>query len=86
MDKMDPRVLAILSAHNGQLVLRFTNGEVRRFDVRPFMLRGPALAPLVDPTLFAAARVVSGAVEWPGEIDLCYHTLYPDSVPVPPAN
>ena len=35
---------------------------------------------LRDSTDFAQARVVDGSVEWPGEIDLSFDTLYIRSV------
>jgi hypothetical protein len=37
---------------------------------------------LRDSPEFAQARVVDGSIEWPGEIDLSYDTLYLRSVTV----
>ena len=34
------------------------------------------------PAAFQAARVVAGSVEWPGEVDLSYDTLYLESRPI----
>jgi len=33
------------------------------------------------PLAFQAVRVVSGSVEWPGELDLSYETLYVNGQP-----
>lgn len=37
---------------------------------------------LKDEARFASARVVAGSVEWPGEIDLSYDTLYVEGAEV----
>ena len=79
---MNPRVAGIHSASDGKLLLRFANGELREFDVRPYIARGGVFAALADPDRFAAAKVVAGSVEWPGDVDLSYDTLYMRSLPV----
>lgn len=64
-----------------RLLLTFANGETRIFDLTPYLDQGVfrQLQGLAD---FAKASVVAGSVEWPGEIDLSYDTLYLRSVPV----
>lgn len=79
---MNPRVQAIEAVHNTALDLRFEDGELRRFDVLPYIERGGVFAQLRDPGVFRSARVVAGAVEWAGEVDLSHDTLYLRSVPV----
>jgi hypothetical protein len=79
---MNPRVVRIDAARDGQLDLLFANGERRRFDVRPYIARGGVFAALADPGLFAGARVVAGAIEWPGEVDLSYDTVYLRGIPI----
>ena len=79
---MNPRLVGIHTASQGKLLLRFATGELREFDVGPYIARGGVFAALADPDRFAAAKVVSGSVEWPGEVDLSYDTLYVRSVPV----
>jgi hypothetical protein len=73
---VNPRVVRIEAARDGQLDLLFANGERRRFDVRPYIARGGVFAALAEPGLFGGARVVAGAIEWPGEVDLSYDTVY----------
>jgi hypothetical protein len=53
----------------------FENNERRRFDLKPYLGRG-IFVRLRDPSLFRAARVIAGSVEWPGGLDLSYDTLY----------
>ncbi len=61
-----------------ELALVFENGEQRLFDLKPYLKLG-VFARLEKLALFKTARVVSGSVEWSGEIDLSYDTLYLES-------
>jgi hypothetical protein len=61
--------------------LTFENGEKRIFDLKPYLDKD-IFARLQNESLFKTARVVSGSVEWQGEIDLSYDTLYLSSVPI----
>lgn len=79
---MNPRVTRIEAAADGKLLLRFTDGDLRSFDLAPYIARGGVFASLSDPAQLAEARVVSGSIEWPGEVDLSYDTLYLRSQPV----
>ncbi|MEY3013725.1 MAG: hypothetical protein RIT45_2460 [Pseudomonadota bacterium] len=72
---MNPHVVTVEQAQDGQLVLRFSNGERRHVDLRGLIARGRAFELLAEAGRFASARVVAGSVEWPGGIDLSYHTL-----------
>ncbi len=78
---MNPYVKSVRALNNYQLTLVFENEEQRIFDVRPYLSRG-IFVRLQNLTLFQAARVVAGSVEWPGELDLSYDTLYLESQPV----
>ena len=49
--------------------------------MKPYLRRG-VFARLRNPVTFRVARVVAGSVEWPGELDLSYDTLYLESLPV----
>ena len=60
------------------LLLLFANGEQRLFDISAYLDTG-VFRGLRDAAIFRAARVVAGSVEWPGEIDLSYDTLYLES-------
>jgi Protein of unknown function (DUF2442) len=76
---MNPRVLTLQTQPGHRLLLRFDNGETRLFDLTPWLDKG-VFRGLRDSPDFALARVVDGSVEWPGEIDLSYDTLYLRSV------
>jgi hypothetical protein len=77
---MNPYVKTAKALPDYQLALLFENGETRIFDVRPYLQRG-VFAQLENLARFRAARVVAGSVEWPGELDLSYDTLYVESRP-----
>jgi Protein of unknown function (DUF2442) len=62
------------------LLLTFTSGEQRRFDMRPY-LRYPVFRRLENPGFFSLAHVDYGTVTWPGDIDIAPETLYQYSVP-----
>ncbi|MGX8705081.1 MAG: DUF2442 domain-containing protein [bacterium] len=68
---LSPRVLRV----------RFANGELRDFDMVPLMER-KCYQPLKSDTLFFAARVAYGTVQWPNGLDIDPEWLYEDSVPV----
>jgi hypothetical protein len=77
---MNPRVVAVEANANYTLTLTFTNGEVRTFDVRPYLETG-IFRELREPSQFSSVRPVLGSVQWVGGQDLCPDTLYEDSVP-----
>jgi hypothetical protein len=64
-----------------ELLLRFNNGEERRFDMRPY-LHYPVFKRLENRGYFFLARVNYGTVTWPGEIDIAPETLYEESTPL----
>jgi hypothetical protein len=68
-------VTSVAAEPNFYLALTFSNGEKRRFDMRPY-LHLPIYRCLENPTFFALARVDYGTVVWPGEIDIAPETLY----------
>ena len=73
-----PRVTAVTPKDNFQLQLTFTSGEVKQFDVRPY-LEIPVYKSLIN--TFALAQVNFGTVIWPGDIDISPETLYLKSIP-----
>jgi len=78
---MNPYVRSIKPQEDYRLLLAFENGEMRVFDLKPY-LEKPVFKRLENIALFKTARVVSGSVEWQGEVDLSYDTLYLESKPV----
>jgi len=74
---MNPRINKVLPNDDYTLTLYFTNGEVKKYDVRPLLEQG-VFKQLKDLSIFKQARVSYGTVEWRGEIDICPDTLYED--------
>lgn len=63
-----------------KLLLTFENGEVKLFDMNPYLEKG-IFRELKDLSLFKSARVSFDTVEWENEADIDPETLYEDSVP-----
>jgi hypothetical protein len=78
---VNPYVRQVRPLSDSRLELVFENDEVREIDLSSYLSRG-VFARLREGSLFRAARVVAGSVEWPGGIDLGYDTLYLESRPV----
>jgi len=72
---MNPYVKSIQFKDNYCLLLTFENGEKRVFDLKPYFDK-PVFKRLKNAAVFKTAHVASGSVEWQGEIDLSYDTLY----------
>jgi hypothetical protein len=59
-----------------RLELKYETGETGTVDLSAIVGRG-VFSVWSDPSIFNAVRVTTeGAVEWPGEIDLCPDALY----------
>ena len=78
---LGPRVSAVTPTEDYTLLLTFTNGEQRVFDVTP-LLEMPAFKQLANKIFFQSVKVAYGSVLWPQDIDYCPDTLYMESVPV----
>lgn len=75
---MNPYVKSVQPRDDYCLLLAFENGEKRIFDLKPY-LGMPVFAGLRNIARFKTVQVVAGSVEWQGEIDLSYDTLYLES-------
>jgi len=80
---MNPRVEKVEATNNHTLIVTFSNGEIREFDVKPYTDKG-IFTELKDLSYFRSARVVAGSVEWPHEQDFSFDTLYIAGCPVSP--
>ena len=79
---MNPRVTAVQPQPDYKLKLTFTNGEVRLFDVKPYLATG-IFQELRDAQMSNTVRTVLGSIQWKNQADLCPDTLYERSLPVP---
>jgi len=78
---MNPRVQKVKPNPDHTITLVFTNGETKRFDVKPYLNIG-IFQELKDMTIFNSVRPVLGSVEWINGQDFCPDTLYLDGIPV----
>jgi hypothetical protein len=72
---MTPDVVAVRALPNYQIEVRFADGEVRLFDMLPY-LGYPAFSDLRTESLFMRAKILHGTVAWTEEIDISPDTLY----------
>lgn len=79
---MNPRAKKVHVKEGFTLEVEFSNGEIRLFDVTPF-LQYPVYKPLKDRALFEQIFIRQGIVQWPNEIDIAPDTLYLDSKTLP---
>ena len=78
---LHPRVQRVQPEADFMLRLTFTNGEVRRFDVKPYLSKG-IFRELQNPAVFNSVRPCLGSIQWSNEADLCPDMLYEQSQPV----
>ena len=79
--KLYPRVQSVQPEADYMLRLTFTNGEVRRFDVKPYLSKG-IFRELQNTAMFNSVRPCLGSIQWGNEADLCPDMLYERSQPV----
>lgn len=75
---MNPRVENVKPEQNYTLLITFTNGEVKSFDVKPYLNIG-LFKELNDSSLFNSVKPFLGSIQWANGVDLCPDTLYLDS-------
>ena len=75
---MNPRVLKVKPDKEYTLVITFNNGEVKIFDVKPFLNIG-VFRELQDLSLFNSVKPFLGSIQWANGVDLCPDTLYLES-------
>lgn len=62
-----------------KLLLTFENGELKLFDMKPYLNKG-IFKELKDVSLFKSAKVNFDTVEWENDADIDPETLYEDSI------
>ena len=78
-------VIAVCANTDFSLDLRFSDGSVKRFDVKPYLGRG-IFTELQNVDYFKQAGIAFGTVQWPNEQDIAPETLYVDGVAIDEAN
>jgi len=70
------KIIEVTPLQEFQLFLRFEDGSAGVVDLASYAGRG-VFSAWLQPGLFSAVRITeAGALEWPGEIDLCPDALY----------
>jgi len=74
------RVTSVIVLPDAQLDVSFVDGTTGKVDMRNFLssptVDGTVFESLRDPALFAEARVVIGAVQWPNGADLAPDAIH----------
>jgi hypothetical protein len=78
---MNPRVKDVKPQADYNLLVTFTNGEVKVLDMKPY-LDYNMFKPLRNVDLFNAVSPSHGTIRWANDADLCPDTVYLDSVAV----
>jgi hypothetical protein len=75
---MNPRVIQVNPSENYRLKLHFSNGEIKLFDVSPYLSMG-VFSELQNEEMFKTVKAFNGTVVWENELDFCPDTLYLES-------
>lgn len=75
---MNPRVIDVKPENDFVLLVTFTNGEKKRFDVKPYLGIG-IFKELRDRSMFNSVKPFLGSIQWSNGVDLCPDTLYTES-------
>lgn len=74
------RVTSVTPLPDSRLSVAFVDGVIGDVDMRSFLsdpkIDGTVFEPLRDPAVFAQARVVLGAIQWPNGADLAPDSMY----------
>ena len=74
------RVTSVSALPDSRLSVAFVDGVIGDVDMRSFLsdpkIDGTVFEPLRDPAVFAQARVVLGAIQWPNGADLAPDAMY----------
>jgi hypothetical protein len=75
---MNPRVENVSPNSDYTITLTFSNGEVKIFDVKPYLDIG-IFKELKNPELFNSVKLLFGSITWLNGQGLCPDTLYLES-------
>ena len=75
---MNPRVRGVKPNRDYTLTLTFTNGEMKVFDVKPYLDKG-IFRELKELSLFNTVKPFLGSIQWKNGQDFCPDMLYLES-------
>ena len=76
---MYPPVKSVKPLEGFKLLVGFSNGEMKIFDMSPYLGMGK-FAELRDPSLFSSVTVKFDSIEWANHLDIDPEFLYEKSV------
>ncbi|MDR2167460.1 MAG: DUF2442 domain-containing protein [Clostridiales bacterium] len=79
--ELGPRVIGVEPLENYRLLIIWSNGEKREFDVTRLLSYEP-FRPLQNEEVFRSVQVKYGSIFWDDNMDYCPDTLYINSNPV----
>ena len=79
------RVVEAKANDDFSLEVRFDDGSVKRFDVKPYLNLG-IFRELQNPDYFRQVSIAYGTVQWPNEQDISPETLYLEGVDITESN
>lgn len=75
---MRPKALEVKPLENYVLEIKFNNGEIKRFDVKPY-LNHKAFEQLKKLDIFNSVKIAGLSIEWENGVDICPDELYNSS-------
>lgn len=75
---MRPKALEVKPLENYVLEIKFDNGEIKRFDVKPY-LNHKAFEQLKNLDIFNSVKIAGLSIEWENGADICPDELYNSS-------
>jgi len=75
---MYPRIKDVKPQDDYKILLTFTNGELKIFDMKPYINKG-FFKQLQDKSYFKTVKPFMDSIQWKNGQDLCPDTLYIDS-------
>lgn len=77
---MRPKAIDVKPLEDYQLLVTFDNGEVKIFDVKPY-LSHKIFESLKDVNIFNTVKIGGLSIEWSNGVDICPDELYNNSKP-----
>ena len=77
-----PQIVRVRPNDDFSLTIAFKTGEIKRFDVTPYLNVSKFFHELADPAYFCKAFPDGSTVEWPNGQSFCSDTLYPNGIAV----
>jgi len=75
---MNPRVTNVQPNNDYKLLITFSSGEIKTFDVKPYLSIG-IFTELKDLSIFNSVKPFLGSIQWSNGVDFCPDTLYLES-------